>query len=64
MKCKRGDRKTEMDNADSYFSTQLPELGKYIQEGGDWSVVLSQNLGMLTGTSIMLVIALYEHYAN
>lgn len=42
----------------------LPELGKYIQEGGDWSVVLSQNLGMLTGTSIMLVIALYEHYAN
>ncbi|XP_074623958.1 metal cation symporter ZIP14-like [Acropora palmata] len=42
----------------------LPELSNYIQEGGDWSLVLSQNLGILTGTFIMLVIALYEHYAN
>lgn len=38
----------------------LPELSTFIQEGGGWSVVLSQNLGILAGVSIMLVIALYE----
>jgi len=38
----------------------LPELSNYINEGGSWSVVLSQNVGILTGLSIMLVIALYE----
>jgi len=38
----------------------LPELSNYIQEGGGWSVVLSQNMGILTGIAIMLVIALYE----
>lgn len=42
------------------FPTQLPELSNYVQEGGGWSVVLSQNMGILTGIAIMLVIALYE----
>lgn len=38
----------------------LPELSNYINEGGGWPVVISQNLGILTGVSIMLAIALYE----
>ena len=42
------------------FLPQLPELSNYINEGGGWPVVISQNLGILTGVSIMLAIALYE----
>ena len=42
------------------FLPQLPELSNYIIEGGGWPVVISQNLGILTGVSIMLAIALYE----
>ncbi|PFX24235.1 zinc transporter ZIP10-like [Stylophora pistillata] len=38
----------------------LPELSNYINEGGGLPVVFSQNLGILTGVSIMLTIALYE----
>lgn len=38
----------------------LPELSSYIQEGGGWSAVISQNMGILTGVAIMLVVALYE----
>ena len=45
-----------------FFSsfTQLPELSNFLEEGGGLSVVLSQNIGILTGVAIMLVIALYE----
>ena len=55
-------RKKRLTSA--FFFLQLPELSNYIQEGGDWTLVLSQNLGVLTGTFIMLVIALCEHYAH
>lgn len=44
-----------------YF-LQLPELNRYISEGGGWSVFICQNVGFLTGIAIMLVIAIYESH--